>query len=208
MNAPRHAAILLAAGASRRLGTPKLLLRIDGEPLVRRAARAALATEPVQALAVLGANGDAVFASVAGLGLTRVDCANWDQGLAASLRAGIGALHADIDGVLVVLCDQPALSAAHLRALVAAWREAPARATASAYAGVLGVPALLPRVWFAEVLGLAGDRGARELLRARADEVSAVPAPELSWDIDRPQDLGAPTKRSVEPPLDPPDRQA
>lgn len=208
MNAPRHAAILLAAGASRRLGTPKLLLRIDGEPLVRRAARAALATEPVQALTVLGANGDAVFTSVADLGLTRVDCANWDQGLAASLGAGIDALHADIDGVLVVLCDQPALSAAHLRALVAAWHEAPARATASAYAGVLGVPALLPRVWFAEVLGLAGDRGARELLRARADEVSAVPAPELSWDIDRPQDLGAPTKRSVEPPLDPPDRQA
>jgi Uncharacterized MobA-related protein len=208
MNGPRHAAILLAAGASRRLGTPKQLLTIDGEPLVRRAARAALATEPVQALVVLGANADAVFATVADLGLTRVDCADWDEGLAASLRAGIRALRADIDGVLIVLCDQPALSAMHLWALVAAWREAPVRAVASAYAGVLGVPALLPRAWFAEVLKLAGDHGARELLRAHADKVSAVPAPALSRDIDRPEDLGAPTEQSVESPLDPPDRQA
>lgn len=184
MNAPRHGVILLAAGASRRLGTPKQLLEFEGEPLVRRAARAALTTHPAQALAVLGANAGAVFAAIADLDLERVDCPHWEEGLSASLGAGVGALTADIDGVLVVLCDQPALSAAHLQTLVAAWREAPARPAASAYAGVLGVPAILPRAWFADIFALTGDRGARELLRACASEVNAVPAPALSWDID------------------------
>jgi len=181
-----HGIILLAAGASRRLGTSKQLLRIDHEPLVRRAARIALTTRPTRIAVVVGADAEATFAAVSDLNVERVDCADWALGMGASLRAGTRALQEDCDGLLIVLCDQPALSAAHLQRLVEAWRSAPQRRAASAYAGTLGVPALLPRPWFADLLRLEGDQGARALLRDQVQGVIAIPAPELAWDIDDP----------------------
>lgn len=169
----------------------KQLIEIDGEPLLRAVVRAALATAPMQVLIVVGARADAVFATVADLGVERVDCPAWAEGMAASLRAGIAALGADGAGALIVLCDQPALTAAHLQTLVETWRRQPQRAVASAYAGTLGVPALLPRRWFAGLMRLSGDQGAREWLRRRSAEVTAVTAPDLAQDIDHPDDLPA-----------------
>jgi CTP:molybdopterin cytidylyltransferase MocA len=189
MTAPRHAAVLLAAGGSRRLGVSKQLLLIDGVPLVRRAALAALATAPAQAVVVVGAEGDAVYAAVADLGIARVDCAGWEEGMSASIRAGLQVLAGDIDAALFLLCDQPALDAPHLRRLVDCWRATSQRAAASAYGGVLGVPAVLPRGWFDDLRMLTGDRGARELLRSRPEEVVGVPEPALAHDVDRPGDL-------------------
>lgn len=190
MKAPRHALVLLAAGGSRRLGRAKQLLVVDGEALVARAARLGLATAPACALLVLGAQAEAVHAATDGLPLQRVDCPDWRAGMGASLRAGLAAVPDDCDGALVLLCDQPALDASHLQALVSAWRADPDHAAASAYAGVLGVPALLPRAWF-EALCLDGDRGARDLLRERSDRVTAIAAPDLSRDVDHPTDLDA-----------------
>jgi len=189
MTAPAHAVILLAAGGSRRLGAPKQLVVVDGEPLVRRAARAALETGPAQALIVVGARADEVWAAVADLAIMRVDCAAWAAGLSASMQAGLHRLDPAVDAALFVLCDQPALDVSHLRTLVARWSSAPQRAAASAYAGTLGVPAVLPRSWFSGLLALSGDRGARELLRSRPHEVSAVEAPTLAADLDRAADL-------------------
>lgn len=191
MTPPRHALVLLAAGGSRRLGRSKQLLELDGETLVHRAARLGLATSPAAALLVLGAQTDAVHAATAGLPLQRVDCPDWTDGLGASLRAGLAAVPDHCAGALVLLCDQPALGAAHLQSLVDAWRGQPERAAASAYDGVLGVPALLPRGWFGALSHSSGDRGARDLLRAHRDEVIAVPAPALARDIDHPDDLAA-----------------
>jgi molybdenum cofactor cytidylyltransferase len=189
MTLPRHGVVLLAAGGSKRLGQAKQLLEFGGETLVHRAARLALATAPRDAVLALGAHADAVQAAVATLALRPVPCAHWELGMGASLRAGLAALSADCAGALVLLCDQPDLDAAHLQALVAAWRADPSRAAASAYAGVLGVPALLPRAWFAELAALEGDRGARDLLRQRAAYVHAVACAPLSRDIDAPSDL-------------------
>ncbi|GAB2663452.1 nucleotidyltransferase family protein [Arenimonas aestuarii] len=186
MSVPRHALLVLAAGASRRLGEPKQLLRVDGESLVHRAVRFGLATDPTQALLVIGAGAGEVRAGVADLPVTPLVCDHWRDGLGASLAVGVKALGEDIAGALVLLCDQPALDGAHLQALVAAWRKDPAHAAASAYAGVLGVPALLPRTWFEELATGRDDRGARELLRRHEQEVSAVPAPGLAHDLDTP----------------------
>jgi CTP:molybdopterin cytidylyltransferase MocA len=191
MTAPRHGVVLLAAGGSKRLGEAKQLLELGGETLVHRAARLALATAPHDAVLVLGAHADAVLAGVATLSLRPVQCADWARGMGVSLRTGLAALSADCAGALVLLCDQPDLDAVHLRALVAAWRRDPSRAAASAYAGVLGVPALLPRGWFGELAALDGDRGARDLLLQRAAEVQAVACAPLSRDIDVPADLHA-----------------
>ncbi|HEY6942570.1 nucleotidyltransferase family protein [Dokdonella sp.] len=186
-----HAAILLAAGASTRLGRAKQLIEIDGEPLLRRAARALLETSPRTLLVVLGHDALALESCIADLPLQRVVARDHAEGLAASLRAGIAALP-DCDGALVALTDQPALDGAHLRALCTAWRAAPTRACASEYAGVRGVPALLPRAWFDDLVRLRGDVGARALLRARASDVVAVAAPDLALDLDTPDDLARP----------------
>jgi CTP:molybdopterin cytidylyltransferase MocA len=186
---PRHAAILLAAGASRRLGRAKQLVEIDGEPLLRRAACALLATSPHRFVVVLGHEAAAMHAALAGLDAEVVVALDHAAGLSASLRAGIAALAPACEGALVALTDQPALDAAHLVALRDRWRPHPTRAVASAYAGVLGVPALLPRDWFADLARLHGDVGARGLLRERAGDVIAVDAPALAHDIDRPHDL-------------------
>lgn len=186
---PSHGAILLAAGASSRLGRPKQLLEIAGEPLLRRAARALLASEPLELVVVLGHDATRIGAVLDGLPLRRVIAADHAEGMAAALRAGIAALDPHCAGALVALTDQPALEASHLLALRDAWRNAPQRAVASHYVGLAGVPALLPRAWFAELLALHGDTGARALLRARSGEVTLLDAPALALDIDLPQQL-------------------
>ena len=188
MTPARHAALLPAAGGSRRLGTPKQLLEIDAEPLARRAARALLATQPAGLYVVVGAHAEEVFRAVADLTPERIDCRNWEEGLSASLRAGVAALPGDIDGVLVALCDQPAMDAAHLRRLIEKFCLHPRDAVASAYSGLLGVPAVLPRAWFEELSKLRGDLGARQLLRSASQMVQAVEAPALATDVDESSD--------------------
>jgi CTP:molybdopterin cytidylyltransferase MocA len=180
--------IVLAAGASRRLGRAKQLVRVDGEPLVRRAARLALETGPSDAIVVLGASAAELAAHLSDLAVRTVTCEDHASGLGSSLRAGLDALDARVQGALVVVCDQPAVSAEHLLRLRDAWRERPEHAIASGYAGTLGVPALLPRAWFGEVAG-GLDQGARSILRGRRGEVGVVYDERLARDLDTPADL-------------------
>lgn len=190
MSAPAHAALLLAAGASRRLGQPKALVVVDGETLVRRSARMLRATRPLALLVVTGepALGARIAAALAGLDACTVACADWEAGMGASLRAGLAAAAAlPVEGVLACPCDLPRLDTVPLDALLAAWRTDPARAAACRYDGVAGTPALLPRAAWPAITA-AGDRGARDWLRAQPG-LSLVDAPELALDVDRPQDL-------------------
>lgn len=189
-NEPRHGAIILAAGSSTRLGRAKQLVEIDGEPMLRRATRLTLATDPIDTIVVLRRGADDFAATLAESGARTIYIEEAHEGMSASLRAGVAALDARCDGALVVLTDQAALREAHLARLCAAWRDAPARAAASAYAGVIGTPALLPRAWFDAIATLRGDVGARALLRARSAYTIAIAAPELAHDIDTPADLG------------------
>lgn len=184
----RHGAVVLAAGASRRLGRPKQLLQIDGETLVHRAARLALATAALETRVVLGHGAELIAQALADLPVHLQYVQSSEQGMGATLAAGVANLPPQCTGVLVLLCDQPALDAAHLQALVRCWQQSPQRAIASAYAGISGVPALLPRSWL-ESAALQGDRGARDLLRQRQDEVFNVENQKLCIDIDSEADL-------------------
>ncbi len=186
----RHAVVVLAAGGSSRLGQPKQLLQHEGETLLHRAARFALATVPADAVVVLGADPARMALAIADLPIRTLVCENWRDGMGASLRYAVQALAANIDGVMIVLCDQPALTAPHLIALRDVWHSNPLHAVASAYAGTVGVPALLPRHWLDEKF-LRGDEGARDLLRQRKTEVTVIDSPALAVDIDHAFDLSA-----------------
>ncbi|MFI5119753.1 MAG: NTP transferase domain-containing protein [Thermoanaerobaculia bacterium] len=197
--AARHGVVLLAAGRSRRLGVAKQLLVIEGEPLVRRAARLALATSPIDAVLVTGDGARAVEDAVRGLAVRCVAAEDFDEGMGRSLAAGLRHLDPACAGALVVLCDQPALTAEHLARLVEVWEGAPESAAASGYAGTVGVPSVLPRAWFPRLMAARGDRGARDLLREHAGEVRVVPDERLGEDVDRPEEaagLKTPIRRS------------
>ena len=184
----QHAVVILAAGASRRLGTPKQLLTLYGESLVNRTIRIALETHPKQTVLVHGHQAADIVASIKYSDVDCVTCTDWQNGMSASLRSGLQHVHAGCEGALILLCDQHHLNAPHLNRLCATWRQHPDHAIASAYANIAGVPALLPRSWFGRVSSIHGDQGARELLR-QGDNVIRVAAPEMAQDIDTPQDL-------------------
>lgn len=189
----RCAAVILAAGASTRLGQPKQLLRNGGESLLRGTARLAVEAGCAPVFTVLGYEAGKMEPEFSGLPIETVVNENWREGIGASLRAGMNAvrkLEPLPDAVLVLVCDQPRLTGDHLRALLA--RHEPGRATAitaSVYAGRAGVPAVFSARLFSELVALSGDRGARDLIRAHGLEVRGIPWPEGEWDLDRPEDL-------------------
>jgi molybdenum cofactor cytidylyltransferase len=134
---------------------------------------------------------------LAGLPLRIVENPAAPSGMASSLVVALDAAQhpdalgaaGDADAVVVTVCDQPAVTAEHLQALVAAWRKTGSSIVASSYAGTRGVPALFAATHFAELRQLHGDRGAGPLLARHADSVHAVPLARGEVDIDTPADL-------------------
>lgn len=189
MSAPRIAAIVLAAGLSRRMGgANKLLQPVRGAPLAAHALRAARASKADPVILVTGRDGDAV-AALADARVRRAHNAAPEAGLASSLQCGIAAAGA-VDGALILLADMPEIDAALLDALIARWSGAH-YAVAPEKGGVLGNPVLLGAEALADCARLSGDRGARALLEANAARVLRVPVETdaIFRDIDRPEDL-------------------
>jgi len=190
----RIGAIILAAGASRRLGRAKQLVKYEGEMLLARAVRLVGEAGVRPIAVVLGAEHEAIAAAVDLRGVCAVRNEDWEQGIANSIHAGLRALvevEQDVDGALILTCDQPRLSVAHLRALMAAFdTQGGMRIAASEYAGGPGVPAIFPRAVFAELYALSGDKGARGLLK-EARVVIRVDFPGGEVDVDTPEDLAA-----------------
>lgn len=181
-------ALILAAGASRRLGRPKQLEPVDGEALLRRTVRVALEAGCAPVLVVLGAARERIAPCLEDLPVEVLVNEAWETGQASSLRTGLAALPPQAEGVLLLVCDQVALEAAPLRRLMAAWRAAPECPAACLYGSVTGVPALFPAHRFPDLAALEGDAGARALLRAGA--VTRVAWPEGARDLDLPGDAG------------------
>ena len=152
--------MILAAGASRRLGEPKQLVKVGAENLLERSVRIAYEAGCSPVIVVLGASAELIEASCE-LGDADVlmnDC--WNEGMGASVRVGVGALR-DTDGCVLMTCDMPGVTSAHLRRLAAS-----EEVTGSAYAGRRGVPAYFPAVSFEILMELQGDAGAKDLLRS------------------------------------------
>jgi molybdenum cofactor cytidylyltransferase len=182
---------VLAAGASTRLGTPKQLIAYEGRPLLRRAVETAIdAAARGRVVVVLGAQAGRMRAVIAGLDVTVVENPDWAEGLSTSLRAALDALDlpgargSPVDAALFTTCDQPLVTAATLRAVLAAYDATRPPVVACAYAGAVGVPALFDRELFAELRALRGDAGAKRVIERHRAGLAVVQAPEAALDVD------------------------
>ena len=159
--------MILAAGGSSRLGSPKQLARISGETLLDRAVRVA-GEAGCRPVVILGANAELIRQACSLDGIEVILNPDWAEGMATSIRVGIVAVANAVQAVLMT-CDQPAVTPEHLRRLIAA--SADGEVAASRYkmaSGTMrnGVPACFPGTWFGQLMSLEGDAGARSLLRA------------------------------------------
>jgi CTP:molybdopterin cytidylyltransferase MocA len=174
------AGVVLAAGASRRLGRPKQEIVLGGETLVERAVRVAMEAGLAPVVVVVAEA--SLIEPLQQMGATVLLNRKAYEGMSTSIHAGVRwVLGGGASGAVVMTCDQVALRAEHLRALCAV----PERVTASAYAGRKGVPAYFPATSFAELMNLEGDAGARELLRSS----EAVVDESLALDVDTEEDV-------------------
>ncbi len=182
-------AIVLAAGASTRFGSPKQLVRIAGRPLLHAAVTRASEICGNALVVVLGSGAAELAPLLKHSAGAIVVNQNWREGLASSIRAGVAKLPGTCAGALLVQTDQPAVSVEDLKRLAGTWRRQPLHIAAALYDGAPGLPAIFPRTLFQELARLRGDAGVRALLRRHSERLVRVAMPSGAIDIDTPEDL-------------------
>ncbi len=193
---PRVAAVVLAAGAARRMrGADKLMEEVDGRPVLRAVAEAALASRADETVVVLPPDTPARRAALGSLAVSTVVAADRDEGMAASIRAGIAAVAGSADAAVLLLADMPEVGPAEIDRLIAAYDPEEGREICRAVSadGTPGHPVLFGRRFFETLAGLSGDQGAREVLREAAEFVTEVPTAGRAAlvDLDTPEDWSA-----------------
>jgi molybdenum cofactor cytidylyltransferase len=172
------------------MGEPKQLLPVGGQPMVRRVTEAVCAASLTQVVVVIGAHCEAVGQSVAGLPVELVLNERWPEGMTTSLHAGLCALRPEIKAALIVLADQPGLTAELIQTLADCYRSTGAPVVAPFYQGQRGRPVLFDRALFPELLAAADNKGRRQVIARHRDQVARVEVedPAVFRDIDTRQD--------------------
>jgi molybdenum cofactor cytidylyltransferase len=196
VNSETHSvgAVLLAAGSGRRFGAAKQIVLVDGLPMVRRTAMAAINADLAPVIVVIGAHGDTVRPCLAGLPVHIAENLDWASGMGGSLALGVRMALTQapmLPALLVLLADQPGIGAADIRAMVEAYARVPDRIQAARCEDHLGPPCLFPHAYFDELASTAGPYGARGLLERHAAAVDTLELTSAAFDIDTPADLAA-----------------
>lgn len=193
--------LLLAAGSSTRMGQSKQLLPVNGMPLLVHAAHEALNACP-RVIIVLGAEAEAHRSVLAGLSVKIVVNPHWQKGMGSSLKQGLAHIlqaEPSLDGILVMVCDQPGATSSHLVNLINEASRSTKAIIASAYGNVRGVPAFFKRPSFDLLSSVGDDSGASKLIRQHPEMVDIIHLPNGDIDIDTPEDyqrfLNAPQNR-------------
>jgi molybdenum cofactor cytidylyltransferase len=183
--------ILLAAGASSRLGKPKQLLVYQGKTLLQHGIQEAVATGAKPIIAVLGGNAEFLIKETASQSIEVILNNEWKEGMASSIRCGIKQLlkmAPGIDAAIIMVCDQPYVTTKLLEDLVKKNQETGKPIIASSYENNQGTPALFDKTIFASLLDLKGDVGAKKIMKAHPDLVALVSFPLGEIDIDTEED--------------------
>lgn len=183
--------VVLAAGASMRMGVPKQLLLFRGQTLLRRAVETAYTSVCRPVVVVLGAKADKVRREIEDLNVLIVKNQDWTKGMSSSIHVGINALaaNAEVDAAALMLCDQPFITANAINRLVEAFYKTRRKLIVSEYNEICGVPALFDRALFPELLSLEGAGGAKQIINKHLDDSVSIAIPEAAIDIDTPQDF-------------------
>jgi molybdenum cofactor cytidylyltransferase len=189
----RSAGLVLAAGSSSRMGSPKQLLELGGRPLLEVVLAAVNASGLDEAVVVLGGAAERIQGEV-DFGRARVVVnGDYATGMSSSLRAGLHSLGPKVERVVVILGDQPAITAELLDRLLALQAGSGLPAAALSFDGMLHPPVVMERSLWPGLESLEGDVGCRRLIRAQPDLVAALPAPAAGHhpiDVDTPEDYG------------------
>lgn len=193
------ALLLLAAGASTRMGRPKQLLPYHGHTLLRHAAETAVATGCAPIVLVTGALHHELLPEIAGLPIRAVHNPAWETGMASSIRTGLLTVaEAHPAAVLVMLTDQPAVTPELLQQLIARQQATRAPVAAAAYGNTLGVPAVFDKAVLPELLQVQGQQGANRLIGSLGAAVAQVSFPAGLLDVDTPAQYAALLQRPPE----------
>lgn len=190
----RFGLVILAAGASVRMGQPKQLLPLAGEPLLVRTVTAGLSADVWPVIVVLGAQAEIIRPLLAKLPVLVAENPAWAEGMASSLRTGIATLQQfsrSVEGAIVAVCDQPGFSSGTIAQLIARQQATGASIVAARYGGRNGVPSLFLRAQFAALTALTGEEGARTLVNQTSRDVATVDLPGLVTDLDTPEEYAA-----------------
>lgn len=174
MTHPRVAIVILAAGSSSRLGRPKQLLELGGEPLIRHTLRHALASSAAEVVLVLGNRANETAAAAGDAGQRTIVNPDFALGQSTSMVAGISALANDVDAAILMLGDQPTVEPALLDLLMHRFASSGAAIVQPRYRGTPGNPVLFRRDLFPELLAVSGDLGAREIIKRRKAAIDYV----------------------------------
>jgi molybdenum cofactor cytidylyltransferase len=184
-------AIVLAAGASLRMGQTKQLLPYNGQSLLLRAVNSALDSDCGEVIVVLGANADQLQSEISETGARAVINYDWEEGMGSSIRCGLNraeGLQPEASAVLLMLCDQPLIQGQSINRLIDGYRKTRPLIAASEYETggdfVRGVPAIFSRAVFPELGRLSGTAGAKSVITRHKDQVLFVPVPEAALDLD------------------------
>lgn len=190
------AGVLLAAGASERLGQPKQMIQYKGQPLLLRTLQVLAAMKPETLIVVTGAATDAITNLLDGQACKAVYNPNWRNGMGTSLAAAARHLQLEerrAQGVLVMLCDQWKIDVADIRKLLDTWAPGPEQLVVSTWTGksgpIQGPPAIFPSDCIGELARLEGDEGARPIVRRHRSRLVRVDMPHAAADLDTPADL-------------------
>ena len=185
------AAVILAAGASTRMGTPKQLLQWQGRSLLRSITKTAIAADCEPIIIVLGAFSDRIQAEVIDLPVQIVNNPEWQTGMGSSIRTGIKALldrNMDVKATILLLCDQPFVSPQTIGRLRSIYDTTHQSIVAASYQDTIGVPALFDRQLFPELLKLDCAEGAKIVIKNHLNATATIDFPQGAIDLDTPMD--------------------
>lgn len=185
--------VILAAGASSRMGVPKQLLHIDGKSLIKRITEMVMDAPCYPVVVVLGANRDMIRKELAGMPITIIDNPQWEKGMSGSIKMGLAGSYMtfkELESIIFLTADMPLVSVDLIKKMISKAEEVSAKINdvpdivACNYGGQMGIPVLFRRKLFNDLLELSGDNGAKKIILANKERTVTVDFPEGKIDLD------------------------